>query len=268
MFSRLRNRGFNVQTLSHAEAILRGDFPEVASEIEEILLGSSIPIEEIVGSGGGETKGTQCLRRALHDRRWRKHNFVVQRVIDGVPKESQSHEVDHIRHFEGGTVALEIEWNNKDPFFDRDLENFKRLHADGAISLGVIITRGASLQDEMRGLVRRFAEEKGLGDVADLGPLGLNPTNRQKADYARRMQRAGVTFHEAWSSSFVADKFGAATTHWEKLADRVARGVGNPCPLVLIGMPSSIVTFGENLDLEDIAVAEERLEQDGITPAV
>jgi Restriction endonuclease BglII len=35
-----------------------------------------------------------------------------------------------------GVVALEIEWNNKDPFFDRDLENFKRLHAEGAISVG------------------------------------------------------------------------------------------------------------------------------------
>lgn len=42
-------------------------------------------------------------------------------------------------------LALEIEWNNKDPFFDRDLENFKRLHAEGAISVGVLITRGASL---------------------------------------------------------------------------------------------------------------------------
>jgi hypothetical protein len=75
---------------------------------------------------------------------------MVQRTIDGVPKEAQSHEVDHIRAFEGGTVALEIEWNNKDPFFDRDLENFKRLHADGAISLGIIITRSAALQDALR----------------------------------------------------------------------------------------------------------------------
>jgi hypothetical protein len=25
--------------------------------------------------------------------------------------------------------------------------------------------------------------------------------------------------------------------------DRVTRGVGNPCPLLLIGMPASIVTF-------------------------
>lgn len=47
-------------------------------------------------------------------------------------------------------------------------------------------------------------------------------------------------------NKFVADKFGEATTHWRKLEDRVHRGVGNPCPLVLIGLPDSVVTFGES----------------------
>jgi hypothetical protein len=47
---------------------------------------------------------------------------------------------------------------------------------------------------------------------------------------------------------FVSDKFGEATTHWRKLNDRVHRGVGNPCPLVLIGLPDSIVTFHEGKD--------------------
>lgn len=115
MFDALKGRGFQIETLSHAEAILAGDFPEVAEEIEAILLASQIPIEEIIGSGGGETKGTQRLRRALLDKGWRKHNFTVQRVIDGRPLKSRSHEIDHIRDFPGGTVALEIEWNNKEP---------------------------------------------------------------------------------------------------------------------------------------------------------
>lgn len=255
MFDELRTRGFQIEFLSHARAILGVDFPEVAEGIEEILLASSVPIEEIVGSGGGETKGTQRLRRALKDGGWRKHNFTVQRVIDGRALESQSHEVDHIRDFDAGTVALEIEWNNKDPFFDRDLENFKRLHADGAISIGMIITRGASLQSEMRALVRRFAEEKGFTSVEDLAEIGLNPTPRQKAEYARRMQR-GTPFPEAWSSSFVSDKFGASTTHWEKLEDRVRRGVGNPCPLVLIGLPATMVTFGEPESVVEALIEE------------
>jgi len=50
---------------------------------------------------------------------------------------------------------------------------------------------------------------------------------------------------DAWAASFVQDKYGAATTHWQKLEDRIRRGVGNPCPLLLIGLPASIVTFHE-----------------------
>lgn len=208
------------------------------------MIGATIPIEEMIGSGGGETKGTQRLRRALHDHGWRKHKFEVQRIIDGIARESISHEVDHIARFSAGVVALEIEWNNKDPFFDRDLENFKRLHGDGAVNLGILITRGTSLQDRMREMVLRFAIERGIAGIPDLARVDLRPTQRQLAEYARR-QKAGAAFPEAWASAFVQDKFGAATTHWRKLEDRVHRGVGNPCPLLLIGLPASLVTFGE-----------------------
>lgn len=249
MLDALRAAQFDVDFCSHAEAILRFDFPEVAIQLEEVLLASTIPIEEIIGSGGGETKGTQRLRAALKAKGWQKHNFIIQRIIDGVTREAQSHEVDHIRRFEGGTVALEIEWNNKDPFFDRDLENFKRLHADGAISLGIIVTRGAALQDQLKGLVGRFADETSIDSHDDMSRIGLKRrTDRQVADVMKRVGRAKdpVPFRQAWADSFVSDKFGAATTHWAKLQDRVLRGVGNPCPLVLVGLPPSIVVFGES----------------------
>jgi hypothetical protein len=43
-----------------------------------------------------------------------------------------------------------------------------------------------------------------------------------------------------------------------KLEDRVQRGVGNPCPLVLIGLPDSIVTFHEGkAALVEVEAAEE-----------
>lgn len=259
MFDRLTAENYQIDFRSHARAILGADFPEAATQLEEALLASTIPIEEIIGSGGGEAKGTQRLRNALKSRGWRKHKFVVQRIIDGVEREAQSHEVDHVHPFAGGTLALEIEWNNKDPFFDRDLENFKRLHADGAISLGIVITRGANLQEAMRRLVRRFADEKQIDSHADMQRIGLTPTKRQIEEVRKRVERAKnpIPFREAWVDHFVSDKFGAATTHWSKLEDRVQRGVGNPCPLVLIGLPPSIVTFGENP-----AVVQELLEQE------
>jgi hypothetical protein len=212
--------------------------------------------------GAARPRVTQRLRNALATKGWHKHNFIVRRTIDGVEKEAQSHEVDHVRQFENGMVALEIEWNNKDPFFDRDLENFKRLHADGAISLGIIVTRGAALQDGMKELVRRFADEAQIESHHDMERIGLTRTPRQIADVMRRVERSRnpIPFRDAWVDSFVSDKFGTATTHWQKLVDRVQRGVGNPCPLVLIGLPLSVVTFGE--DPREV----ERLLKDGEGP--
>jgi hypothetical protein len=258
MLQALLDKGFQIDFRSHAKAILQIDFPEVAVELEDVLLSSMIPIEEIVGSGGGETKGTQRLRRALKAKGWEKHSFIVQRTIDGVPREAQSHEVDHVRAFAAGTVALEIEWNNKDPFFDRDLENFKRLHADGGISLGIVVTRGAELQKAMRDLVMRFADDQAINSHEDLARIGINPTRRQVRDVMRRVQRTDnpIPFRRAWVDNFVSDKFGAATTHWTKLEDRTRRGVGNPCPLLLIGLPPSIVTFGEDQAAVDELLTE------------
>lgn len=204
------------------------------------------------------------MRRALTKKGWVKTTFVVEKRINGVPRESQSHEVDHVRTFDDGSrIALEIEWNNKDPFYDRDLENFKRLHGDGAISIGIIVTRGRSLHENMRKLVRRFLDERQIQQLDDLRQWGYDPTTRQRTEIARRTGRARnpLSFREAFTDKFVADKFGEATTHWRKLEDRVQRGVGNPCPLVLIGLPDSIVTFDEGkaalaeIEAEDVEEA-------------
>src|SRR5215472_12912890 len=61
--------------------------------------------------------------------------------------------------------------------------------------------------------------------------IDLTRTRRQIADVMKRVTRKKnpVPFREAWVDHFVREKFGAATTHWSKLQDRVQRGVGNPC---------------------------------------
>jgi hypothetical protein len=256
VFLELKKEGFEIELHSHAAAILGVDFPEALKELESVLVDLDIPITEIIGSGGGEAKGTQRLRRALSQHGWNKVCFEIKKTINSVERESISHEVDHVRVFaDNKLVALEIEWNNKDPFFDRDLENFKRLHAEGAISVGVIVTRGSSLQDRMWDLVYRFTQENHVASFADLEALGLDPTRRQRAAVMRRVERNvnPIDFGTAWSEHFVQDKYGAATTHWRKLQDRVRRGVGNPCPLLLIGLPASIVSF----DSEARIVSEE-----------
>lgn len=241
---RLIERGFQVEFHGHAGAILNGDFPEALEDLANVLGDLVISLESLVRSGGGEHILTQGLRRRLAALHWVKHNFEMKKLIDGVEKESISHEIDHVRRLANGIVAMEIEWNNKDPFFDRDLENFKRLHAEAAISVGVLLTRGRSLQEHLRPRIRDFAEVREIKSFSDLVPYDLAPTRRQRAEVERRMQggRSGQrSFAQAWSEMFVADKFGEATTHWRKLADRVRRGVGNPCPLLLLGIPDSVI---------------------------
>lgn len=239
MLTKIAAAGYRIEYVSHARAILSVDFPAALDELDRALAELSIPIRELVGGGGGEAKLTQRLRSALAATGWTKHKFEITKFIDRIERQSISHEVDHVRRFETGIVALEIEWNNKDPFFDRDLENFKRLHAEGAISVGVIVTRGTDLQDALEDRIRDFAIAHDVRSYDDLGAFGVSPTQRQRAAVQSRMRNGSVSFPEAWAAVFCDDKYGQATTHWRKLEDRVRRGVGNPCPLLLVGIPSS-----------------------------
>lgn len=226
-------------TLHHAEAILKHDMRSAIHDLESVLLETEIPVEELVRGGGGEGKVTQRLRRSLDARGWSKHSFEIKKIVDGKEREATTHTIDHVKEYRAGTFALEIEWNNKDPFFDRDLENFKRLHADGAISVGGIITRGPDLQSAMRPLIEEFAVSRDIRSFSDLSAF-YTPTVRQKRMIEDAAARRG-SFASGWAEVFVSDKFGEATTHWRKLKERVDRDVGNPCPLVLIGIPRGVV---------------------------
>lgn len=245
MLDRLRQAGFDIETRNHAEAILSHDFPGALAELVGALEGYRISLRELIGGGGGESGQTQRLRRSLHDLQWRKHNFLVQTIVDGTPREGISHEIDHVRRTAKGVLALEIEWNNKDPFFDRDLENFQRLHAISAISIGIVVTRGRSMQNALMDRVTGWMQANGLRSEDDLERLGISArTPAQRKAVAGQVAR-GAEFSDAFARKFVADKFGQATTHWAKLEDRVHRGVGNPCPLLLIGLPDSLLSDEE-----------------------
>ena len=237
----LKEAGFDVLTRNHAEAILAHDFPGELALLARVLQEFRISLSEVISGGGGEAGLTQRLRHELSDLNWRKHNFRVDTVVDGHARTGISHEVDHVKFAEAGALALEIEWNNKDPFFDRDLENFQRLHALSAISLGIVITRGAMMQDRFLDRITAWLKNNALEGEGDLDRLGIGArTAAQRKAVADQVGR-GVPFADAFARKFVADKFGQATTHWSKLEDRVERGVGNPCPLLLVGLPDSIL---------------------------
>lgn len=78
----------------------------------------------------------------LYDRGWQEKKFSTAILIDGTRSESPTHKIDCFKN----RVAVEIEWNNKDPFFDRDLNNFRLLFELRAVSVGVTLTRADELQ--------------------------------------------------------------------------------------------------------------------------
>jgi len=141
-------RSYEVHEWKHAAAVLKQDFAEQLEDIVEVLRCFRMKHEHIIEGGGGKTKLASSLDEALRAKSWRPKRWKTAILLDDEKRESPTHEVDC---FKAG-VALEIEWSNKDPFYDRDLNNFRLLFDLRAISVGVIITKSdelAALFDEL-----------------------------------------------------------------------------------------------------------------------
>lgn len=141
---------YEVHEWKHACAILKEDFPQEWQDILDLLTTFRLRKTWIVNPGGSKSQVSTFIDNFLYQRGWVEKQFATQVVIDGVTLDSPTHKVDCVKN----RIALEIEWNNKDPFFDRDLNNFRLLFDLRAISVGVIITRCDELQDIFKALSR------------------------------------------------------------------------------------------------------------------
>src|SRR5690606_35608872 len=96
----------------------------------------------ITVGGGSKSRVADAIDQFLFSRGWIEKDFATSVQVDNTVMNTPTHKVDCYKN----RVALEVEWNNKDPFFDRDLNNFRLLFDLRAISVGVIITRCDHLQ--------------------------------------------------------------------------------------------------------------------------
>ncbi|MEI2440531.1 BglII/BstYI family type II restriction endonuclease [Priestia megaterium] len=133
---------YEVHEWRHACAILKEDFPTEWNDIISVLTNFTLNKSDIVTAGGRKSPISTKIDNFLYDLEWEEKSFDTKVMIDGVTHETPTHKIDCLKN----RIALEIEWNNKDPFFDRDLNNFRLLFDLGAISVGVIITRCTELQ--------------------------------------------------------------------------------------------------------------------------
>jgi len=134
---------YEVHEWKHACAVLKGDFPEEWQDMIQVLTQFRCKRSWISVGGGRKSLVSEAIDSALYGRGWAERQFATRVLVDETAIDSPTHKVDC---FKNG-VAIEIEWNNKDPFFDRDLNNFRLLFELRAISVGVIITRCDELQE-------------------------------------------------------------------------------------------------------------------------
>jgi hypothetical protein len=139
---------YEVHEWRHASAILRADFPAELADIETVLKAFRLKRSKVLAPGGSKSDIAGWIDGELTARGWVEKKFTTQIRVDETVFDSPTHKVDCFKN----RVALEIEWNNKDPFFDRDLNNFRMLFDLHAISVGVIVTRCSELQAIFNGL--------------------------------------------------------------------------------------------------------------------
>jgi len=139
---------YHVREWRNATGVLATACPDEWADIVEVLRSFRLLRSEVQAAGGNKSPIARQVDRRFAERGWSEKQFQTAIVIDNERFESPTHAVDCFK----GRVALELEWNNKDPFYDRDLNNFRLLFDLRAIDVGIILTRASELQTIFKSL--------------------------------------------------------------------------------------------------------------------
>lgn len=133
---------YEVHEWRNAAGVLATSAPSEWAEVQQALRTFRLYWSELIVGGGSRSRIVKRLEHPLELSGWVEKQFKTAIEIDNVSTPSPTHKVDCFKN----RVALEVEWNNKDPFFDRDLNNFRLLFDLRVIDAGVVITRADHLQ--------------------------------------------------------------------------------------------------------------------------
>jgi hypothetical protein len=133
---------FEVHEWRNGLAILSAAHPQEWKDILAVLREFKLLRSDILKPGGRKSTIAERLDGHFTKLGWKEKGFDTRIVVDKVEHEAPTHKVDCYKN----RVALEVEWNNKDPFYDRDLSNFRLLFDLRAIDVGLIVTRCSELQ--------------------------------------------------------------------------------------------------------------------------
>lgn len=153
---------YHVHEWRNAAGILTTACPDQWNDILEVLRGFKLFQSEILKKGGRKSPIAKRIDSEFYRLGWKERKFATAIVVDEDRVDSPTHSVDCFK----GRVGVEVEWNNKDPFYDRDLNNFRLLFDLRVLDVGVIITRGSELQS--------IFDELGKGDSYGASTTHLN----------------------------------------------------------------------------------------------
>ncbi|WP_084115804.1 BglII/BstYI family type II restriction endonuclease [Paracoccus sphaerophysae] len=176
---------YEVHEWRNAAGVVSTAHPNEWADVLAVLRDFEFRKSEVLTGGGRKSVIAGRIDSFLEARGWEERKFETRIRVDAAERDTPTHKVDCFK----GRVGLEIEWNNKDPFFDRDLNNFRLLFDLRVIDVGIIITRASNLQSLFKSLGKK-----------------------------------------------VADKYGASTTHMDKLFPRIEGGGGGGCPILAFGI--------------------------------
>ncbi len=216
LFSENIRRKFEIHSYRNAVSILANSFPGQFSHVADALEKFEITTEMIRRPGGSKGEIARYVDTLFPSPDWVETRITADLMVrlehakksGGILRKYirkgflDGHRID----FVSGKVALDLEWNSKDQTYDRDLYAFSAFYDAGAIDVGIILTRGSSLDN---------AFFQRLGKV--LNKDGTEGTEE------------------------VYKKFGASTTWMGKLLYRLEAGRNGGCPVLAIGIKPECV---------------------------
>jgi hypothetical protein len=161
---------YQIEERHHACSILMSDFPEEWADLIAVLRDFRLRRSDVQAKGGNKSPISRAIDGLFEGRTWIEHSFEISVTADGVQTLAPTHKVDYYKN----RIAIETEWNNKDPFFDRDLTTFRLLFELNVVSVGIIITRADELQELFNQLGKTTAAGMSTTHMSKLIPKMRN----------------------------------------------------------------------------------------------
>jgi len=152
----LIRRKYEIIDHFNALGILSHYHPAILTEIVRNLEGFTLRKSDIVTPGGRKSPIPAYFETTFREDGWCEKRYGIQQVCEEIDTQTKAvktlkeieiktHQIDLIKN----RIGIEIEWNNKTEFFDRDLMNTLELYQHQLLDMLIIITRTTELDEQV-----------------------------------------------------------------------------------------------------------------------